>query len=383
VDTLDAVGGDGTYVWSLAAGLGALPTGLTVTSDGRIVGTTTAVGTWAFGVRVVSGDRQSSERPYTITVPPVLQPHERCRDYPVHAIATFEDPVLTQKMREAVGLDHDLTCARLAQVGRIDAIPGAGILSLRGAQNLTGLATVWAPGQSIDDVAPLAGLTGITRINLGNSRIGDISAFGTLTAVTYLAVAGNRIADIAPLAGWTLLERASLSRNLITTVPDLSGLIVLEELWLDNNDITDISGVAGLTSLRILALDSNAVSDLGPVGELTSLTGLALRSNQISDLTPLAGLTGLYSLYLSDNNITDVSALAGLTELGELYLDGNAGLSNIQALLDNPGLGGPYPPPQPLVIDTRDFVRLAGTSVSCADVAALRAKDVAVSSECP
>jgi hypothetical protein len=54
-----------------------------------------------------------------------------------------------------------------------------------------------------------------------------------------------------------------------------------------------------------------------------------------------------------------------------LGLDNNPTLSNIQPLLDNLGLG------------PGDRVYLWGTAVSCADVAALRAKGVAVSSDCP
>ena len=53
-----------------------------------------------------------------------------------------------------------------------------------------------------------------------------------------------------------------------------------------------------------------------------------------------------------------------------LSLNNNPNLSNIQPLLDNTGLGA------------GDRVRLSGTNVSCADVAALEAKGVIVGSAC-
>jgi hypothetical protein len=54
-----------------------------------------------------------------------------------------------------------------------------------------------------------------------------------------------------------------------------------------------------------------------------------------------------------------------------IELTNNATLSNIQALLDNTGLG------------LGSIVHLGGTNVSCTDVAALQAKGVTVHSDCP
>ena len=65
------------------------------------------------------------------------------------------------------------------------------------------------------------------------------------------------------------------------------------------------------------------------------------------------------------NSITDISPLSGLTSLTNLSLIGNS-ISDIQPLLDNTGLGA------------GDSVELGFTSVSCTDVAALRAKGVSV-----
>ncbi len=91
----------------------------------------------------------------------------------------------------------------------------------------------------------------------------------------------------------------------------------------------------------------------------------------VADVSALSGLTSLPYLTLYNNSITDIRALSGLTSLGGLGLDTNPGLSNIQPLLDNTGLGA----------GDRVFLQL--TSVSCTDVAALQAKGVTVFSDCP
>ena len=111
---------------------------------------------------------------------------------------------------------------------------------------------------------------------------------------------------------------------------------------------------------------------------LTSLQRLWLHVNSISDISALSGLTKLTRLWLHLNSISDISALMGLTALGEedppnpdLNLADNPNLTEIQPLLNNPGLG------------VGDIVSLNRTNVSCTDVAALRAKGVTVTSDCP
>ena len=104
---------------------------------------------------------------------------------------------------------------------------------------------------------------------------------------------------------------------------------------------------------------------------LASLEDLHLDNNLITDISALSALTSLIDLDLGINAISDISALSGLTSLEFLVLDSNTGLSNIQPLLDNTGLG------------VGDEVDLTNTNVSCADVNALRAKGVLVLSACP
>ncbi|MBX7118759.1 MAG: putative Ig domain-containing protein [Gemmatimonadaceae bacterium] len=69
LDTLEASGGAGARVWSLAAG--ALPAGLALGADGIIRGTPTVPGTASLTARVTSGTQQA-ERAFTLPVIPVL-----------------------------------------------------------------------------------------------------------------------------------------------------------------------------------------------------------------------------------------------------------------------------------------------------------------------
>jgi hypothetical protein len=66
-------------------------------------------------------------------------------------------------------------------------------------------------------------------------------------------------------------------------------------------------------------------------------------------------------------------------ELDELDLDDNSALSDVQPLLDNPGLG----PPPPNTVTRYNYIFVRGTAVSCADVAALAATGALVTSDCP
>ena len=126
---------------------------------------------------------------------------------------------------------------------------------------------------------------------------------------------------------------------------------------------------AGISGLTTLTADNAEITSLVGIQNLTSLTSLRLTSNAITDISALSGLTALTTLGLNHNSIGDIAALSGLTSLTGLALGNNPNLSNIQALLDNTGLGA------------FAAVGLSGTNVSCTDVAALQAKGVAVDSD--
>lgn len=138
---------------------------------------------------------------------------------------------------------------------------------------------------------------------------------------------------------------------------------------LHTNAITDISPLAGLTKLTDLNIHTLEVSDLSALSGLKQLTELRLAGNLFTDIGPLRGLTSLRNLELTGNSVTDLSPLSGLASLTNLDLRYNPDLSNIQPLLDNPGLGA------------GDIVELRFTRVTCADQALLAAKGVEVRTE--
>ena len=187
-----------------------------------------------------------------------------------------------------------------------------------------------------------------------------------------LSVGGTRDVDdltCALVSGLTRLSNPS-DREIksLAGAQNLTGLTYLD---LAANSVSDISPLSGLTGLMNLHLSSNRIGDISALSGLTNLTILRLHTNWITDISALSGLTGLTTLDLRHNSITDISPLGGLTSLALLRLNNNPDLANIQPLLDNTGLG------------VGDSVHLYNTNVSCADVAALEAKGVLVSSACP
>lgn len=237
--------------------------------------------------------------------------------------------------------------------------------------SLTELQRLRLDDNAISDIGPLAGLTTLTVLELSRNAISDVNGLATLSNLTFLGLDANSVSDVSPLAGLTGLNGLHLDRNVVADVSPLGSLVGLSFLYLSDNSISDISPLSTLSDLVQLRLDDNSVSDISALGGMTALEALGLSYNSIGDITPLSGLTSLEQLYLFANTITDVGSLELLTALSRLNLGGNAGLSEIQPLLDNSGLG------------QGDEVWLHSTSVSCADVAALAAKGVTIQSDCP
>ena len=323
----------------------------------------------------------------------VLQPSELCSDNPGTAIATFADADLEAAIRAALEVDaqQDLTCSLISELMALDA-RFAGIESLVGIQNLTSLTGFLLSEPSIIDISPLSGLTSLTFLVLGDA-ISDISPLSGLTSLMVLFLNRNTISDVSPLSGLTSLTELHLGFNLITDISALSGLTGLTTLYLQGNlALTDIGALSGLTSLTYLDLRDSSITDISALSGLTSLLGLLAANNSISDISALSGLTSLGTLRLGGNSITDISELSGLTSLRTLLLDNNSitvisalsglrrlrdvglsnnsGLSNIQPLLDNIGLG------------VGDTVDLTNTNVGCTDLIALRDKEVTVLPDC-
>lgn len=317
----------------------------------------------------------------------VLQTTDNCRDYAASAIVTFADAVLEKEVRDALSLGPQdiLTCGKASQLTTLDA-SGAGARrsvsgspewadsehlfhDLSGIQNLTGLTDLDLRNRGLSDITPLAGLTELINLNLHTNWISDISALRDMTKLVRLRVAENPLTDISALSELTQLRVLRMHRHgdfiggqNPRSYNGATGLLF-------TNAITDISPLAKLTKLEDLNIHTQDISDLTPLSGLTSLIELRLAANSFTDLRPLRGLTTLQYLELTGNNISDITPLSGLTNLMQLDLRFNPELSNIQALIENPGIGA------------GDIVELRHTNVSCTDQQRLAEKGVEVRTE--
>ncbi|HSH75864.1 MAG TPA: leucine-rich repeat domain-containing protein, partial [Longimicrobiales bacterium] len=370
---LEATGGGGVYTWTLTAG--ALPSGVTLLSSGELEGTPPVDGDFVFTASVSSDDGQTAARELTLTVvrAPTLAPAELCSAAPANAIASFADANLESVVRTALGLgpSDDLLCSLAPDLRDFDA-ENQGITDLTGIQNFTSLETVLLAVNAITDVAPLSGLSALTILDLDTNQITDVSPLAGLTGLEGLNLNTNQIADVAPLAALSGLRDLSLSGYPGSIAP-LAALSNLEGLYMRTNQLADLNVVSSWPKLIWLDVaGAHTISDLSPLSGLSSLTSLDVThyngTGAVSDLTPIAGLTGLTYLSVGGHAITDLGPLEGLTNLGFLYLGHSAGLSDIQPLIDNTGLGAG---------DEVDLRNLA-PALRCSDVAQLAGRGVTV-----
>jgi len=316
-----------------------------------------------------------------------LLPSDNCRDHAADAHVTFADSVLAQEVRDALSLGPDdlLTCELASQLTMLDA-SGAGARrsvsgspewpdpehvfhDLSGIQNLSGLTDLALRNRGLTDISPIAELTGLINLNLHTNWITDISPLQGLTNLVRLRIAENPLTDISALSELTELRVLRMHRH-----GDFIGGQVPRSYMgatglLFTNAVTDISPLANLTKLVDLNIHTQDISDLAPLSGLTSLEELRLAGNSFTDISPLRGLNKLQYLELTGNNLTDITPLSGLTSLMQLDLRFNPELQDIEALLENPGIG------------RGDIVELRHTNVSCVDQARLAEKGVEVRTE--
>lgn len=280
---------------------------------------------------------------------PVLLPTELCAGQSDAAVATFADPNLEAAVKNALslGAQDPLTCRLASTLTSLEA-NFAGIGLLTGIHNLASATEFYLAGNFITDLSPLNGFAGLTILDVGENTITDISVVSGLTNLGALGLNKNSIEDIDALSG-------------------LTGLVILA---LDSNAISDISALSALTSLERLVLYNNVITDITVLSGLTNLTLLDLGENPIGDISVLSGFAFLTTLGLDNSSITDISALGSLDDISTIFLNGNAGLTDIQPLLDNTEFG------------PGDIVHLSGTNVSCTDIDVLAAKKVTVVSDC-
>ncbi len=279
---------------------------------------------------------------------PTLSPGERCGS-DSSAVPTFADPALEAGVRAALELDaaESLTCGRVASLESL-GVNATGIQNLSGIENLTGLTELLMARNGIENLAPLAALTGLEYLDVAENSITDLSPISTLTSMFALSFGKNQVSDLSPVRNMSQLEQLGGSDNRISDLTPLAELETLLRLELYNNDITDLGPIAGLWALQTLDVGRNTVPDLSALIELDNLLLLGLEGSTVTDLSPLIDMIYLTTLHLHDNRE----------------------LSDIQPLIDNPGVG------------RDDTVRLERTSVACEDIARLEEKRATVTSNC-
>jgi hypothetical protein len=94
------------FTWTLAGG--ALPPGLTVSSNGRIFGTPTANGTSAFTVKVTDTNGQTATQAFTLTIspqpPPLTPAQQSCQHAPGQTTAKLTGPAIAGKIPGGQGI---------------------------------------------------------------------------------------------------------------------------------------------------------------------------------------------------------------------------------------------------------------------------------------
>lgn len=274
------------------------------------------------------GDVANGSVAVTVDAPPELTPSEVCSAFPDYAVASFGETVVADTLVSLLELTDagDLTCGRIAALELLDA-GGLGIVDLAGMQNLTGL----------------------LELRLGDNAVVDLEPLSELENLDTLVVDGNQIADLTPLYQLNGLTLLDASRNQLTILGPQGVMSGLQQLDVSENQVRDVTAVSGMPDLQSLDLDQNA---------LTSLEKLLL-------------VGGLDTLSAADNELTDLAGVQTHAALATLDVSGNAGLADITALLNHPGLG------------PGGEISLEGTAVSCIEVALVETSGVMVSSDCP
>jgi hypothetical protein len=101
------------FTWTLSGG--SLPPGLTLLSNGQILGIPTATGTFTFTVRVTDAAGQTATQAFSQTIspqpPPLTQAQRQCQHAPGSTIATLAGPAISGQSAsgQAIGDQSQLT----------------------------------------------------------------------------------------------------------------------------------------------------------------------------------------------------------------------------------------------------------------------------------
>jgi hypothetical protein len=365
---LRAAGGRTPYSWTVVAELGPLPAGLALTTEGVIQGSTAAIGTWPFTVRVMDRTGDTAEREISLIVPPVLRPTDRCESFPPHAVPTFADQRLAAAVEATAGGTGNpyLECSDAQALTSLSA--HVGLTDLTGIHNLDGLRTLFLARNAITSLAFLTELPELVYLDVQDNPLSDLTGLGTLAKLRSLVMRSADVREIDELANLTSLTTLMLDNNRIDDLEPLRNLTRLRELHLHVNEITNLEPLSGLDSLGLLWVRGNAVTDLSPIASM-SIWSLDAGSNRITSLAPLVNLPSLRSVKVDSNRLIDLGTLEGL-RLTQLDLNDNGMLGDVSAL----GGGTWFQPGAALW--------LRRTAVSCTNIAAIARPGLTIYSDC-
>lgn len=258
-------------------------------------------------------------------------------------VVSIQDARLLEAIQRSTGSgSSDLTCSEMGQITNL-FINASGIQSLAGLEYAHQLQGLYAFGNDVTDLSPLAGLTNLRQLHLNQSSdLSDLSPLAGLTGLETLLLTHASITDIAPLAGLSNLRVLHLNENSIEDYSVLTGLTGLTELGLSIapeqapvlRDLPNLRALyliagshtydsfdpfSGLADLEVLSIQLAAGTDISGISNLVNLRQLAIWG-RLDDISPLAGLARLERLEIELNG--SIGALAGLGDLTELVLSG-------------------------------------------------------------
>lgn len=194
----------------------------------------------------------------------------------------------------------------------------AGLESLDGLGEFSGLESLTIGGSKLTDIKALANMKGLKSLTLEYSHeISDFSVLSVMNWLEELSIESEGVKDIGFVKNMPQLKAFSISRAKILNLDSLKGNTSLTSLSVaDCSDVKDLSAVSGLTGLLQLSLE---VPYNCPQPDLSGLTGLLeLRVEGMDTVSYLAGMGQLRSLELEWVEIDSTAPFAGLANLKKL-----------------------------------------------------------------
>jgi len=168
-----------------------------------------------------------------------------------------------------------------------------------------------------------AGITELKSNNYKKAGIKSLKGIENLTGLTELDVSCNELTSLSGIEGLTKLKVLYVSYNNLISLSGIKGLTRLEYLEAGDNQINSLKEIEELTSLKALFVYRNKLVNLKGVERLTKLNTFYVYENELNDITGIERLKKLTALSLSGNRLTSVKGIENLKNLGHLHISQN------------------------------------------------------------